>query len=370
MHDGPCPKKQPPARDRLAALRTSYLVQGIGRSLLSRVRSDILVRMEGSTGVIWSDARSAGRIASIVRDAGLRVLACGAARPGEIDPSVSESDIKVFDDLRATLLSEKPTVFLLAAPSPDRSLDARTLGDLRSAGTRVLTCVAPSGGMMGASEAGLLAESGGALPVSAFRLVPRIRRHPAFVRAEDVLEAFGRADVVTVEAFCPPAWGGLSAALPLAIDAVLTVFGTPELADAAGTTPAKKLDELSGTLAALLRFPDGRAGQISVSDRGAWGWRITLAGNEGRLTIRPSGFDWLGPDGAKRDDSRVDPGIGSHEGVLGAALQAAASGAMSGEPGVDWIGVLSTAEAVLLSSRTGQSESPATLARASVGAGI
>jgi hypothetical protein len=326
--------------------------------------------MDEGTAVIWGEPTRAGELAAIVRDAGVAVSAFGSADPGGIDAATLGEGVRVFDDLRATLLAEKPTVLLIAAPAPDRSLDARTLGDLRAAGTRVLNCVAPAGGMMGASEAGLLSESGGGPPAAAVRLVPRIRRHPAFVRAEDVLEGFGSADLVTVEAFCPGDRGGLSAALPLAIDAVLSAVGTPELADAAAGRPAKRIDELTGSVAALMRFPDGRTGQLTASDRAPWGWRLTLTGAGGRLTIRPSGFDWVGPDGARHDESRIGADAGGYEAVMTDAVRAAATGSMSGEAGVDWVGVLSTAEAVLLSSRTGQPESPATIARASAAAGV
>ncbi len=331
--------------------------------------------MDTPAAAIWCAPDHAPGLARIVRDAGLDPAAIGAADPKAIDVAAVDagmegSETRVFDDLRATLLAEKPRVVLMTAPPGDPPLDGRTIADLRAAGTQILTSVCPASGLLEASELGLLKDTGGQNAASGIRLVPRIRRHPAFVTAGDLFEDFGRPAMVTIECVAPTTHGGLGAALLLAIDAAITLIGVPELADAAANRPTKRLAELDGSLAALLRFPDGRCGQITASDRGAWGWRVTLSGELGRLTIRPSGFDWIDANGERRDQTRIDEASGGYAGVLGSVLRAAASGSLTGEPAADWAGLLATADALLLSSRTGQPESPGTMLRASAASGV
>lgn len=331
----------------------------------ARVRFDFMNRQNT---IIWTDPAHAATLIDAVQRAGLTLVAIGGADTRGFDRSLLGDDVRVFNDPRATLMSEKPGVFLSTAipDGPDPLLDGRTINELRAAGTSILTTVPPVGGILEASEAGMFKESGGSTPAASVRLTPRVRRHPSYTAATDLLEDFGRASMMIVEAFVPKNLGGLPAAMLTAIDAIITVIGVPELVDAAAPRPTKKLGDLDGYSAALLRFPDGRCGQLLVSDRAPWGWRITLNGERGRLTMRTGGFDWISPEGDTVDSTRVDASIAGYAGAIASSLRAASGGAMVDEPSADWVGLLSTAEAILLSTRTGQPESPTTIARASV----
>lgn len=315
--------------------------------------------------MLWTEPSRASALVEAVRASGLRLSAIGGADSGSFESLKLDGDVRIFDDLRAASVAEKPKILLITAPtsSEEPALDSRTISTLRTAGTVILTSVPTVNGILEAAEIGLFRESDGVTPASSIRLAPRVRRHPSFVAAADVFETFGRVNLMTVESFATRSAGGLTASMLSAIDAVMTVIGVPELADAAAARPTKRLVDLDGSVAALLRFPDGRCGQLMVSDRGPWGWRVTLTGDSGRLTIRPSGFDWLAPDGERKDETRIDAANSGYESTLAALLKEAAMGTMA-DPMTDWVGLLSTAEAVLLSSRTGQPEAPDTIARA------
>ena len=328
--------------------------------------------MGASDAIIWAGGSAASRLAAIVRDAGATLVAAGGPNPEAVRESLNNDDVRVFDDLRATVMAEKPSVVLIAAfpDSETGSLDGRTLAELRASGTAVLTTVSPATGLIQAGESGLFKETGGTSPAAGIRLVPRVRRQPSFRAAEDAFSDFGQANLITIESFAPPGVGGAAAAMLGALDTVQTLVGQPELVDAAAARPTKRLSELEGSAAALLRFADGRCGQLLISDRAPWGWRITLSGASGRFTVRPSGFDWVDAEGKKQDSTRTDGPNAGFEGVVAEAVRGAIDGSHAGEPATDWVGLLSTAEAVLLSSRTGEPESPQTIARAAAQPGV
>lgn len=328
--------------------------------------------MDGGNAIIWTAHESANEIIGIVAAAGGTPVAVGGPDARSIAAALHDDAITVFDDLRATLMEIKPSVALITTGlgGGDSALDGRTASELRAAGVVVLSTVAPAPGLIEAGQAGLFKETGGTTPAAVIRLAPRLRRHPSYRAAEDVFTDFGRANMVTAEAFAPAHTGGAASAMLLALDAIQTLFGLPELVDAAAARPTKRLSDLDGSAAALLRFADGRCGQFLVSDRAPWGWRITLSGDSGRLTIRPSGFDWVDADGTRRDSTRTDAAASGFTNTLADAIRNALAGSHSGEPATDWVGLLSTAEAVLLSSRTGEPESPGTIARAAEMPGV
>jgi predicted dehydrogenase len=234
---------------------------------------------------------------------------------------------------------------------------------------------------------------GGGAPSASF--VPRVRASAGFRELGEVLNDFGAASSLRVESVCRRGEGTLGARLFDAIDAVRWLMGDAETVHAAYEGAGMSARELStdtlggmhGTMSVNLLFGDGRMAHIFVSDSGAsWSRMATLLGDGGRiesgsLRVGDGVFDWLGADGRVLDSSRpprkrsagkkgkAGSGAGGGSvhlpcaGVIGAQLRELLSGRAAPEPPIESARVLATAGAVLLSARTGQAESVATVLR-------
>ncbi|HHN77665.1 MAG TPA: hypothetical protein ENK11_03185 [Phycisphaerales bacterium] len=319
--------------------------------------------MEDAPVIAWILPEHLGLVMDACRIAGLSLVAVGTPARGETRALADRAGAEPMPDLRAALASTEARVALLTV-CPDPVPDARVVLAAESRGLRIASLGPFASGAIDAAEHGFLREQAGMRPADSIRLVPRPRAHPVFRAAEDVLGSFGDIELVLVESHAPRSNGGLPAALLSAIDLVHTLIGTPELIDAASPGGARHIGAMEGYLAALLRFPDGRFGQIAASDRAAWGWRATLTGRGGRLTLRPSGFDWFDDEGRRRDEHRAAEGSRDPVRVFADALRLLLDPGAPRGPAPAWAEILASAEASLLSTRTGQAESPWTLLRA------
>lgn len=206
---------------------------------------------------------------------------------------------------------------------------------------------------------------------------------------------------------------------PETIDAA---YVGPGFARGVHAVPGESLRDLRGDMTANLRFADGRAACIVASDQGGrWSRGATFLGAGGRIRVTDAGLEWIGPDGAVVEQGalREDEAMGGAGEVAAAASAARADGAKKGtgrrssskakggagaasrtrstasespalpftptvdagvaaiadalarlldpgsqDPGpTDYAAVLSMGQAALLSARTGQGESPATIRR-------
>ncbi|MBZ0172601.1 MAG: hypothetical protein K8E66_09505 [Phycisphaerales bacterium] len=321
--------------------------------------------MDAPTAIAWILPEHAAYVTDAISLAGLELGAVGCPTRGETQGLADQLGVEPLTDLRAALASTDASLAILTAAGRDSApIDARTVQAAEGRGVRLATTGPFTPGLIDAAEHGLFKEHAGTRPANAIHLVPRTRRHPVFRAASEVIENFGPIDLISVESNAPPPCGALPSALLAAIDTVLALVGVPELVDAAAPSAHKHVGDLSGHFAALLRFPDGRAGQISASDRAAWGWRATLTGAAGRLTLRPSGFDWFDAGGNRMDEHRAEDRWRNPAEALAASLRELIEPSAPRGPAIGWIELLSTAEAALLSTRTGQAESPATILRA------
>src|SRR5690606_29923013 len=121
---------------------------------------------------------------------------------------------------------------------------------------------------------------------------------------------------------------------------------------------------------ASLRFDDGRTASLVASDHaGRWNRTVTLLGEGGRLRLFDDGFEWIDPGGEKVDSSRAStreaPGAwGAHEvAAIADDLSRRLDPAIPAVGPVDHASVLALCQATLLSARTGQCESPASIHR-------
>lgn len=328
-----------------------------------RIRS---TRMPAPPAIAWLNPDDADSIVAVLNAAGLDLCAVGTPERGQSTRLAERLGTEPIPDLRAAVASTSAKLALLAAVP--EGLDARTVLAADARGLRFVATGPAARSLADLAETGLLKEHAGKRASDLIRLAPRPRYHPVFRAAAEVIEAFGRFGHVSIECNAPGSAGGLRAAVFAAIDSSLALIGTPELADATASRPLYQATE-SDHVAALLRFPDGRSGQLTATAAGLWSWRATLLGPEGRLTIRPSGFDWLGPDGARRDEHRAGRKQTEFGVVLSQALVDVLDPNSRRGPGPDWISLHAVADAAELSARTGQPESPSTIVRATMPSG-
>lgn len=138
---------------------------------------------------------------------------------------------------------------------------------------------------------------------------------------------------------------------------------------AARVQPPESLRDLQGDLIATARYDRGATASIVSSNHaGRWNTTATLLGPQGRLRLYDDGFEWVAPDGTKRDELRIrhanrgDPAITLH-GVTALAedLARMTDPALAPDAPSDITALLALTQAALLSARTGHPESPATI---------
>lgn len=331
-------------------------------------------------------------LARAVRDlAGLDIVGVGSPDAAQRSQAATELETQALDDLRATIASTDASLVLILDPGrfgqsdEDRSalLEARARGVLVASLEPV-----PAAALELAS--GWTQSTNGVRPIECVRTLPLARHAPAVLAAQEVREPFGTPRTLAIESLCTPAQGSLGARLFDAMELIDALVGEPELVDAsyagpkaAGglrALPGDTLRELRGDLTAHLRFADGRSAVVIASSRASgWERRVTMLGEGGRLRITERGFVWQGPDGVTVDTHRnepvetdeTDPGPNQAPGpnqdpgtaAIAAALRAMLDPASPARAPVDHAAALAIAHAALLSARTGQSESPATIRR-------
>jgi hypothetical protein len=248
-----------------------------------------------------------------------------------------------------------------------------------------------------AAEAGLGGGGGfggGATNTPVF--CPLLRLSEPVRSAAEVIAQLGTIRTVFVESLAGPGEGSLGARVFDAADACVWLLGQPDKVDAsyapplpassgsglapppphpaAAITRPATLAGLMGDMTINLRYADGRSAAIVASSRaGRWQRSITLIGEGGRLKIFDDGLVWFAPDGRLVDSSRSSDRI---RGVAGTdAPHRACAAAIADQLArlldphipapapIDQVALLATTGAALLSARTGEGESPATVRR-------
>jgi predicted dehydrogenase len=335
------------------------------------------------TAVIWATPRQVPLARSVINAVGLELVAAGSPLRAQSGAVASELECPAADDLRAVLAGSDADVVLLlsagvfgAGGAPE---DARAIAAAATRGVRVLSLEPLPSDALDLEPGGWLGGTGDPGPAAWVRFIGLPRLTPVFREAAETLAAFGPVRSVLVEHWSAPQHASLAARLVGAIDLVHWLLAETESIDAvfvpsglAGgprvSEPA--LRELDGDLNAMLRTVDGRSALIAVSNAASrWNLNVTLLGEHGRLRFFDDGFEWLGPDGAKRDDHR-GPGRARGEPAPDHAL-AVITNSVSRilderlpDPGpLNVASVLPVAHAAALSARTRHAENPAMIRR-------
>jgi len=276
---------------------------------------------------------------------------------------------ETIDDLSQTLRSASGSDILLASRAPETTLEwlesRGSLADLKKRDNRIVSVEPiPTSVLSGALQDDADRR---ALPLQAPLL-----RHAALAAAlRDALANFGSVQTALVAARDDGSLGSLGARLADALDLLGELFGEPESVDASVASPrgasgvrAALPDDLSllrGSLTAHLRFETGASAVLSLSDQaGRWFRGLTLAGEGGLIRFDDHGFEWIGPDGVVIE--QTDAPKGEPRERLARFLS---DGAFEAPPPTpeQRARTLASGGACVLSARTGQPESPATVRR-------
>tara|TARA_R110002072_G_scaffold42064_22_gene119257 strand:+ start:159395 stop:160426 length:1032 start_codon:yes stop_codon:yes gene_type:complete len=327
--------------------------------------------------VLWINPEQCQLYAGALRDADIELVGAGSPDPARTGQVASDLSTEPIDDLRVAMSSTQADLLVLASPGSfgDQAQDA-DLDALKAAHERnlIVTTLEPIpaivSGIAGTSFAHAL--STGALDELA-RMTPLTRSTPMIDELCTVLETFAPVRSCAITIAAPGAMGTLGARLFDAMDLVRSLIGIPNIIDASYASPAagrgmhplpgQSLRDLHGEFTLNLRFSDGRCATVLLSDQVARSTiSINMLSGEGHLIADNSGFKWFNPSGEvidsytapETEDLSVDPSTRA----LIAQLIEHTTGVGPKRPPIDYPAVLSMSHASLLSTRTGQGESP------------
>ncbi len=315
---------------------------------------------------------------AIAARAGLGIETAGSPEPTRAGQVATDLNAEPADDLRAVLASTEARVALLADPGAfsegANDEDAGAVAAARSRGTTLITLepIPPAAADLPGSA--WVEQQPGGRPIDAVRLGALPRRAKTWIAASDLFESFGIVRSMSVEVMIPSNAGTLGAALVGALDLVASVMGDTESIDAALASDGRagapeSVRGFAGSISALVRATDGRCASLHASDQaGAFSFGATLVGESGTMRVTHTGFCWTDAAGSVVDN-QADLGE-SAESPADAAARVIAERIVrltdpsEPEPAPDGLPeTLAFAHAALLSARTGQPESPATIQR-------
>jgi hypothetical protein len=324
--------------------------------------------------VVWTTPEQAPVLADALRDAGIELIGAGCPDPARTGQVASALGCQPVDDLRQALCTHEADLMLLGSPGVfgEQAIDA-DLESLRAAHARNL-CVATiepipatAAGFAGTGFAealhqGLLGSLAGFVPLTRYR--------PIINELASVLETFAPLRSCAITSAGPAQLGSLGARLFDTLDLVRWLVGVPSIIEAAYISPSagrgmhplpgQTLRNLHGEITMNLRFSDGRCATVYLSDQlGSTVLDMTMISAEGHIRLDQHGFLWTNAEGEHVDTHCAETlpcDAGRH--ALQTQLIDLCSGVVPSRPPIDYSAVLSMTHAALLSTRTGQGESP------------
>ncbi len=365
--------------------------------------------------IAWLEPHQVGLLRAIALKADLAIVGAGSPSRGQSTTVATMLGCDTIDDLRQALVEPRATVLLvLTRPDLDFAQLAPTTMKIATLEPIPDSALAPVAGDWSPASTGPKAT-----PV---HFMPLVRFSEPVRAASELLTTFGEISALAHESLCQPGEGSLGARLFAAMDLVHLLVGEPDTIDAAfvptsvpgaaPSQPGETLGGLHGTITANMRFVGQRSAAIVASNQaGRWNNTTTLIGAGGRMRLFDDGFEWIDPAGKKLDEMRpkrgrapaaprttaakatgkrggraaasskagspdvpvmeaefaVPAGAQSHSplciAAIASSLRRLLDNTLFPEPPADITAALAMGQAALLSCRTGQPESPATIRR-------
>ncbi|QOJ01242.1 MAG: hypothetical protein HRU70_12395 [Phycisphaeraceae bacterium] len=340
-----------------------------------------MASLKGKRVAVWVDPARAELARRVLAWLDAPASVAGSPARGQSRAVAAALGAEPADDLRRVLVEgEVDVVWVVDAGEFGEPGDASSLSAAHARGVKVVTRESIPGSALDAASSAWGVGGGsvdGPSPAWRPRVSPLIRSGRSYREAGEVLSEIGAVRAVCVEALSS-AWNGtLGGLLYDAADVVRALLGEPESVHAAygpGNAPVASpsvapgsLRGLEGDLFATLRYADGRVGSMVLSGRGGgWRRRVTVLGERGRVTVSGAGFERHTPEGERADSTRYrGPKDAWGEAVreVGESLARASGSAGLGDSPGGALGALTICQTALLSAKTGQAESPATIRR-------
>ncbi len=324
--------------------------------------------------VLWTNPDQASSLAGVLGGAGIDLIGAGcpdSARTGQV---ATEIGCDPVDDLRQALTTLDTDMILLGGAGAfgeepnDADLDALRAAHARNVCVATLDPIpATASGIAGTNFAEVLHQ--GVLGSFA-SFVPLIRYRPIVAELTSVLETYAPVRSAMLRFTGPSDLGSLGARLFNMLDLTRWLIGVPSVIEAAYVSPragrgmhplpGETLRNLHGEITMNLRFSDGRCASVYLSDQFHMSdVEMTLASAEGHISLDQHGFRWLNPTGNQVDSHESpDATLNTDAGALQSGLAELCAGVAPSRPPIDYSSVLSMTHAALLSTRTGQGESP------------
>ncbi|MCC6909756.1 MAG: hypothetical protein IT430_17605 [Phycisphaerales bacterium] len=324
---------------------------------VSKVDGDgVAATPTGRRAIIWCEAEHADLIDEWRQATRLDLAAIGAPNPAAAAELSTRFQAEKTDDLRQAVHHVSHDVLVLLTLGGIVRDERKTIFDKASA---TLTLEPIADGISDASLEGVK---------SPVWLVPAMRHSAPMRLFDDLRENLGAIRSVNVMMRCRGSRGSLYARLTDAVDTVERLCGPIELLDAAMSGPTSNqpetLRELHGHITVNARFAQNCCASIHVSDcGGTWARGVTVLAENGCVRMTDHDLEWVDPAGAVMEQNRFE-----RPSARGAA--AAPADLLADE--IDAIldprrvprepypqpSTLAVCEAVRLSIRTGQGESP------------
>lgn len=330
--------------------------------------------MTRARAILWTSPDQAATLGEALRGADIELIGAGCPDPARTGQVASDLSTAPVDDLRQALMSTDTDMVLLGdagafgEQAHDADLDALRAAHARDVCVATLDPIpATASGIAGTGYAEALQQGSMA---SAASFVPLIRYRPIVAELSAVLETFAPVRSAMLRYAGPASLGSLGARLFNMLDLTRWLIGVPSVIEAAYVSPkagrglhplpGETLRGLHGEITMNLRFPDGRCAAVYLCDQAHdCALSVHLTGAEGHIDLTQHGFAWTGNDGQRVDAHEpADASLNTDAGALRSGLAELCSGVAPSRSPIDSTGVLTMAHAALLSTRTGQGESP------------
>ena len=325
-----------------------------------------MVRRCGSTDlVVWTDAAATTLVRQIIDalDGSMRPIGLGGPGSQRVSELAKALDCPCHDDFRK-LAVDRPAPFVLVSAA--RGVNARHAADALDRGATIFALEPLFHGFdalatLAAPTRGTHATGGRVTTPGTFL------RCPGWHFAADPTQVLKTPRFIQFTNVGPRCHRSLFARFYEAWQVVLRLGQLPHSVDASLTGPVASLpaylDAITGHMAAHARMENGTSSVVVASDCvGRPARTLTLTGDEAHLVVTDVDYELSDAEGNRLDHHRGDEAVADFAALVARDLLQWAERdrpATVVEPAAEL--VLACCQASLLSARTGQVESPATI---------
>lgn len=330
---------------------------------------------EGIQTAVWLRPEQAGFVRAVADLAGLTIVAAGSPDSSTGTAAASELGCDHIGDLNALLRGSPPPLVLLADPGrfgAGRG-DAEAALAAEASGAKIVTLGPAPASAIELYSDGWAKPRSGREPYRAIENLYRPARAPVWRTTADMLEHFGPVRSCAIGAALPSDAGGLGTLMLGTIELARQITGDPDTVYAAHApsiaggglhaAPGDTLRSLSGDAHITLRGPTALCTLRLTSGAPRATLVARFDGPQGAIVAFDDAIGWWGPDGAERDRAT---GLGSEAmdatELTARAIERCLDPTSQGSR-FDTEGVLTVAQAALLSMTTGQAERPEMVSR-------